>query len=178
MTLVRPTQVSLKRNTERKRSNLKPRFDWASSGCKQCVGHERLHLDTLPAQQRERINLLHGSLTYRDKRLPGYDAAVAMEMIEHIDTTRLDAFEEVVFGTAKPGAVLITTPNVEYNVLFDGLPAGAFRHKDHRFEWTRGQFKGWSRQVAERREYDVNFQDIGPGHPTHGTPTQMGVFTR
>ena len=101
----------------------------------------RLHLDTLPAQQRDHITLLHGSLTYRDKRLSGFDAAVAMEVIEHIDAPRLDAFEEVVFGSAKPGAVLITTPNAEYNTLFGGLPAGAFRHRDHRFEWTRGEFQ-------------------------------------
>ncbi len=138
----------------------------------------RLRLDTLPAQQRERITLLHGSLTYTDKRLSGYDAAVAMEVIEHIDTPWLDAFEEAVFGAAKPGAVLITTPNADYNTLFDGLPAGAFRHKDHRFEWTRGQFQAWSRQVADRRKYDVRFQDIGPEHASYGAPTQMGVFTR
>ena len=142
------------------------------------VASERLHLDTLPTPQRERITLLHGSLTYRDKRLSGYDAAIAMEVIEHIDTPRLDAFEEVIFAAAKPGAVLITTPNVEYNVLFGGLVPGAFRHRDHRFEWTRGQFQDWSRQVADRRKYDVRFQDIGPEHPTYGTPTQMGVFTR
>ncbi len=142
------------------------------------VASERLHLDTLPAPQRERITLLHGSLTYRDKRLSGYDAAIAMEVIEHIDTPRLDAFEEVIFAAAKPGAVLITTPNVEYNVLFGGLVPGAFRHRDHRFEWTRGQFQAWSRQVADRRKYDVRFQNIGPEHPTYGTPTQMGVFTR
>ena len=142
------------------------------------VASERLRLDTLPTQQRERITLLHGSLTYLDKRLSGYDAAIAMEVIEHIDTPRLDAFEEVIFGGAKPGAVLITTPNAEYNTLFDKLPTGAFRHRDHRFEWTRGQFQDWSRQVADRRKYDVRFQDIGPEHPTYGTPTQMGVFTQ
>ena len=142
------------------------------------VASERLRLDTLPTPQRERITLLHGSLTYRDKRLSGYDAAIAMEVIEHIDTPRLDAFEEVIFAAAKPGAVLITTPNVEYNVLFGGLAPGAFRHRDHRFEWTRGQFQAWSRQVADRRNYDVRFQDIGPEHPTFGTPTQMGIFTR
>ena len=142
------------------------------------VASERLRLDTLPTPQRERITLLHGSLTYRDKRLSGYDAAIAMEVIEHIDPPRLDAFEEVVFGAAKPGAVLITTPNAEYNTLFGGLPAGAFRHRDHRFEWTRGQFQVWSRQVADRRKYDVRFQDVGPEHPTYGAPTQMGVFTR
>ena len=138
----------------------------------------RLRLDSLPTQQRERITLLHGSLTYRDKRLSGFDAAVAMEVIEHIDAPRLDAFEEVVFGAAKPGAVLITTPNAEYNTLFGGLSAGAFRHRDHRFEWTRGQFQTWARQAAERRKYDVRFQDIGPEHPAYGAPTQMGVFTQ
>ncbi len=142
------------------------------------TARKRLRLDTLPMAQRERITLLHGSLTYRDKRLSGYDAAIAMEVIEHIDTPRLDAFEEVVFGAARPSAALITTPNAEYNTLFDGLPPGAFRHRDHRFEWTREQFQDWARQVADRRRYDVRFQGIGPEHLTYGTPTQMGVFTR
>ena len=137
-----------------------------------------LRLDTLPTQQRERVTLLHGSLAYRDGRLSGHDAAVAMEVIEHIDAPRLDAFEDAVFGTAKPNAVLITTPNAEYNVLFEGLAAGAFRHRDHRFEWTRGQFQDWSSRVAGRRRYNVSFQDIGPTHPTHGAPTQMGIFTQ
>ena len=138
----------------------------------------RLRLDTLPPRQRERITLLHGSLTYRDKRLAGHDAAVAMEVIEHIDPSRLDAFEDAVFGNAQPGAVLITTPNAEYNALFEGLADGAFRHGEHRFEWTRAEFQDWSRRVADRRKYDVRFEDIGPVHPAHGAPTQMGVFTR
>ena len=142
------------------------------------TARRRLRLDKLPTQQRERINLLHGSLTYTDRRLSGHDAAVATEVIEHIDPTRLDAFEEAVFGTAKPNAVIITTPNAEYNVVFDGLPGGAFRHWDHRFEWTRGQFQDWSTQVADRRKCHVRFQDIGPVHPAHGAPTQMAVFTR
>ena len=142
------------------------------------AARRRLRLEALPAQQRERVSLLHGSLTYKDRRLSGHDAAVAMEVIEHIDPPRLDAFEEAVFGTAQPNAFLITTPNAEYNALFDGLPAGAFRHGDHRFEWTRAQFRDWSRRVADRRKYDVRFQDIGPVHPAHGSPTQMGVFRR
>ena len=142
------------------------------------TAHRRLRLDKLPTRQRERVTLLHGSLTYRDKRLSGYDAAIAMEVIEHIDLPRLDAFEEAVFGTAKPKAVLITTPNAEYNALFDGLSAGAFRHNDHRFEWTREEFQNWSSQVAARRKYDVRFEDIGPAHPAYGAPTQMGVFRR
>ncbi len=142
------------------------------------AARQRLHMDTLPNRQRERITLLHGSLTYRDRRLSGYDAAVAMEVIEHIDAPRLDAFEEVVFGAAQPDAALITTPNAEYNTLFSGLPNGAFRHRDHRFEWTREEFRAWSRRVAGRRQYDVRFQDIGPENAVHGAPTQMGVFTR
>ena len=142
------------------------------------TAHTRLRLDTLPAAQRERVALLHGSLTYQDRRLAGYDAAVAMEVIEHIDPPRLDAFEAVVFGSAQPGAVIITTPNSEYNALFANLPPDQFRHRDHRFEWTRAEFQDWGRQVAARRGYDVRFQAIGPQHSTHGAPTQMGVFTR
>ena len=138
----------------------------------------RLRLDALPAQQQDRVTLLHGSLTYTDRRLSGHDAAVAMEVIEHIDDTRLDAFEEAVFGAAKPNAVLITTPNVEYNALFEGLTAGEFRHRDHRFEWTRRQFQDWASRVAARRKYDARFQDIGPIHPDYGAPTQMAVFTQ
>lgn len=138
----------------------------------------RLRLDKLPTKQRDRVTLLHGSLTYTDRRLSGHDAAVAMEVIEHIDSTRLDAFEEAVFGTAQPNSVIITTPNAEYNALFDGLSAGAYRHRDHRFEWTREEFRDWSGQVADRRKCDVRFQDIGPVHRVHGAPTQMAVFTR
>ena len=105
------------------------------------TAHSRLRLDDLPAAQRERITLLQGSLTYQDQRLDGYDAAVAMEVIEHIDPDRLEAFEAAVFGGAQPGAVIITTPNSEYNALFEDLPSGEFRHRDHRFEWTREQFQ-------------------------------------
>ena len=139
---------------------------------------DRLHLDRLPAAQRERVTLLHGSLTYRDQRLAGHDAAVAMEVIEHVDPPRLDAFEETVFGAAHPGSVIITTPNAEYNALFENLPAGEFRHQDHRFEWTREQFQDWASRVAARHRYDVRFRDIGPEDSALGAPTQMGVFTR
>ena len=142
------------------------------------AARRRLRLDSLPPLQRQRVNLLHGSLVYTDSRLAGHDVAVAMEVIEHIDVARLDAFEETVFGTAQPKAVLITTPNAEYNAVFDRLSAGTFRHGDHRFEWTREQFQDWSKGVANRRGYDVRFQDIGPVHPDHGAPTQMGVFAQ
>ena len=142
------------------------------------TARRRLRLDRLPVKQRDRITLLHGSLTYTDRRLSGHDAAVAMEVIEHIDSPRLDAFEEAVFGSAQPDTVIITTPNAEYNILFDGLAPGEYRHRDHRFEWTREDFQDWSGQVADRRSYDVRFQDIGPVHHVHGAPTQMAVFTQ
>ena len=99
-------------------------------------------------------------------------------MIEHIDPTRLDALEAAVFGTAQPDTVIITTPNAEYNALFEGLQAGSYRHRDHRFEWTREEFQDWSGRVADRRKYDVRFQDIVPLHHVHGAPTQTAVFTR
>lgn len=138
---------------------------------------ERLHLESLPAQRRARIRLIQGSLIYRDQRLKGYDAAVVVEVIEHLDPPRLAAFERVLFEQAKPKLVVLTTPNFEYNVRFETLPAGQFRHKDHRFEWTRAQFEQWARGIAERFQYSINFLPVGPQDPQVGAPTQMGVFT-
>lgn len=141
------------------------------------IAAERLHLDRLPERQRSRIQLLHGSLIYRDARLTGFDAAAVVEVIEHLDEPRLAAFERVLFEFARPKAVVVTTPNVEYNVRFETLPAGQFRHRDHRFEWTREQFQNWANTVAARFGYAVRFGPIGPEDPHVGPPTQMGVFT-
>jgi 3' terminal RNA ribose 2'-O-methyltransferase Hen1 len=138
---------------------------------------ERLHLDSLPAQRRARIKLIQGSLIYRDQRLSGYEAAIVVEVIEHLDPPRLAAFERVLFEHAKPRLVVLTTPNFEYNVRFETLPAGQFRHKDHRFEWTRSQFEQWARGIAERFRYSVHFLPVGPQDSEVGAPTQMGVFT-
>ncbi len=142
------------------------------------IAHERLNLDRLPPKQRDRIRLLHGSLMYRDKRLAGYDAAAVIEVIEHLDPPRLAAFERVVFEFARPGTVVITTPNSEYNVKWETLPAGKFRHKDHRFEWTRAEFQEWANGIAHRFGYRVRFAPVGPEDDTVGSPTQMGVFTQ
>jgi 3' terminal RNA ribose 2'-O-methyltransferase Hen1 len=139
---------------------------------------ERLRLEDLPARRRERISLLHGALTYRDKRLAGFDAAVVIEVVEHLDSPRLRAFERVVFECARPTTVVITMPNVEYNVHFPGLPAGRFRHRDHRFEWTRAEFEAWAAEQAARFGYAVRFLPVGPNDPVTGAPTQMGVFRR
>lgn len=142
------------------------------------IAAERLHLDRLPERQRERIQLLHGSLTYRDKRIEGFDAAAVVEVIEHLDPPRLAAFERALFEFARPATVVLTTPNVEFNVRFETLPAGRFRHKDHRFEWDRGQFQSWASSVASRFKYNVQFLPVGPEDPDVGPATQMGVFRR
>ena len=126
--------------------------------------------------QRDRITLLQGSLTYRDKRLYGYDAATVIEVIEHLDIARLAAFERVLFEFAKPNTVVVTTPNVEYNIKFETLPMGKLRHKDHRFEWTRLEFQQWANKVAENFDYSVQFLPIGDEDLEVGAPTQMAVF--
>lgn len=137
----------------------------------------RLRMDRLPTKMKERIRLIQGSLTYRDKRLAGFDAATVVEVIEHLDEQRLSAFERVLFEFARPETVVLTTPNAEYNVKFEGLPAGRFRHKDHRFEWTRAEFRRWAEDVAARYGYDARFLPVGDEDPQIGAPTQMGVFT-
>jgi 3' terminal RNA ribose 2'-O-methyltransferase Hen1 len=135
-----------------------------------------LHLERLSERQRSRIDLFHGSLIYRDARLAGFDAAAVVEVIEHLDPPRLAAFERVLFEFARPKTVVVTTPNVEYNVRFETLPAGRFRHKDHRFEWTRQEFQRWANAVAARFGYGVQFLPVGAEDPEVGPATQMAVF--
>ena len=136
----------------------------------------RLRLDSMPDKRRERVKLIQGSLSYRDSRLAGYDAAAVVEVIEHLDPPRLAAFERVLFEFARPNTVIVTTPNAEYNRLFETLPAGQFRHKDHRFEWTRAEFEAWANTVAARFGYSVRYLPIGTTDPNAGAPTQMAVF--
>ena len=138
----------------------------------------RLRLDGMHDAQRRRIELLHSPLTYRDKRLEGFDAAALVEVVEHLDLPRLAAAERNVFGSARPGTVVVTTPNAEYNVRWETLPAGRFRHPDHRFEWTRAEFADWAGGVAARHGYEVRYLPVGPEDPEVGPPTQMAVFTR
>ncbi|MGH9212361.1 MAG: 3' terminal RNA ribose 2'-O-methyltransferase Hen1 [Acidimicrobiales bacterium] len=142
------------------------------------VAARRLDLGTMSPRQRDRVELVQGALTYRDRRLGGFDAATAVEVVEHIDPVRLGAFERAVFGEAQPATVVVTTPNVEYNALFEGLPAGQLRHRDHRFEWTRAELAAWAAGVAQRYGYTVDFTPIGPVDDERGAPTQMAVFSR
>ncbi|WKU47513.1 3' terminal RNA ribose 2'-O-methyltransferase Hen1 [Streptomyces sp. VNUA116] len=138
----------------------------------------RLRLDRMTERQAARVTLFQGSLAYTDRRLAGYDAAVLSEVIEHLDLPRLPALEHAVFGAARPATVVVTTPNAEYNVRWETLPAGHVRHADHRFEWTREEFRTWAAEVAERYGYEVVFAPVGPDDPEVGPPTQLGVFTR
>ena len=136
-----------------------------------------LKLDQMPDHKRQRLTIFQSSLTYRDDRLAGLDAAVLMEVIEHLDPERIPALERVVFGFAAPAAVVVTTPNAEYNVHFLATMApGALRHRDHRFEWTRAEFRAWAQGVARNHRYQVRFLPVGPEHPVTGPPTQLAVF--
>jgi 3' terminal RNA ribose 2'-O-methyltransferase Hen1 len=137
----------------------------------------RLHTDRMGERQSARLTLLQGSLAYTDKRLKGYDAAVLSEVVEHLDPPRLPALEHAVFGAARPRTVIVTTPNVEYNVRWETLPAGHRRHADHRFEWTRQEFRDWAQAVADRYGYSVEFRPVGPDDPEVGPPTQLAHFT-
>ncbi len=137
---------------------------------------DRLKLDRMPEKQAARIKLIHGSLIYRDRRLEGFDAAAVVEVVEHLDLPRLTAFERVLFEFARPGTVVLTTPNREYNVMWENVGTERFRHPDHRFEWTRAEFQSWAEGIAGRFGYAVRFQPIGPVDEAVGAPTQMGVF--
>ncbi|MEU9049055.1 3' terminal RNA ribose 2'-O-methyltransferase Hen1 [Streptomyces sp. NPDC048384] len=140
------------------------------------IAGRRLKLDRMGERQASRVQLFQSSLAYTDSRLKGYDAAVLSEVIEHLDLPRLPALEYAVFGAARPRTVVVTTPNVEYNVRWESLPAGHVRHGDHRFEWTREEFRAWAEAVAERHGYGVEFVPVGPDDPEVGPPTQMALF--
>ena len=124
------------------------------------------------------VELFQTALTFRDERLEGYEAATLIEVIEHIEPNRLDTLEEVVLGRIRPAILLVTTPNREYNVLYPGLEEGGLRHRDHRFEWTRAEFRRWTGRAAERRGYTVTIGGVGEADDTWGQPTQTGVFER
>ena len=137
---------------------------------------ERLHYHELPPMQKERLELVQGALTYRDQRLYGFDAAAIIEVIEHLDLDRLKAFERVIFEFSKPKTVVLTTPNREYNELFDQMEEGQFRHQDHRFEWTRAEFKEWVEMVCKEHGYRATIKPIGEEAEGIGAPSQMAVF--
>ncbi|MFJ3788156.1 3' terminal RNA ribose 2'-O-methyltransferase Hen1 [Kitasatospora sp. NPDC090091] len=136
----------------------------------------KLRLERMSERQAARVRLVQGALTYTDARLKGFDAAVLCEVIEHLDLPRLPALEYAVFGAARPSAVVVTTPNVEYNVRWESLPAGHVRHADHRFEWDRAQFRSWAERVAATYGYTAVIRPVGPEDAEVGAPTQLALF--
>ncbi len=142
------------------------------------IAQSRLRPERIGNAAAQRVQFLHGALNYRDSRLEGYDAAAVMEVVEHLDPPRLHSFARVLFEHARPGLVALTTPNAEHNVRWPALPAGRFRHRDHRFEWTRAEFRAWSDDVAARFGYAVSYEPIGADDPEVGPPTQMAVFRK
>jgi 3' terminal RNA ribose 2'-O-methyltransferase Hen1 len=138
----------------------------------------RLRLDDVSDEQRARVRLLQSSVTYSDDRIAGLDAVVLMEVVEHVDPERLPALEASVFQAARPVAVVVTTPNAEHNVRFASLAAGRFRHPDHRFEWTRDEFRTWAQAVGDRHGYTVEHRPVGDDDPEVGPPTQLALFRR
>ena len=137
---------------------------------------ERLHWNEMAPKQKERIKLFQGALTYKDKRLEGFDAAAIVEVIEHLDPNRLKSFQRVVFECAKPRTVVLTTPNKEYNMLYETLESGDLRHEDHRFEWSRTEFQDWANLVAANNNYVVDFHPVGEMDEKVGAPSQMAIF--
>ena len=138
---------------------------------------DKLHWNEMPEKQRERLSLFQSSLTYRDKRFSGFDAAAVVEVIEHLDPNRLPALEKSLFTYAKPQTIVLTTPNREYNVRYENLSAGKVRHSDHRVEWTRSEFEAWAERVARENNYTVAFFPVGEEEENIGAPSQMAVFT-
>ncbi len=142
------------------------------------IAAQRLHLDRMGELERARLEIFQSALTYRDERLAGLDAAVLMEVIEHVDPPRLAALERCVFGFAAPGTVVVTTPNAEHNVRYESLAHGTMRHRDHRFEWTRAQFRAWADHVCVEFAYTAEFLPVGEDDPEVGPPTQLAIFTK
>lgn len=128
------------------------------------------------------IELFAGSITDKDQRLYKVDAVCAIELIEHLHPDELLAFPKTVFGFMQPRVAIITTPNKEYNVIFKDFDDDTFRHPDHKFEWTREEFKRWANGViSEYPEYEVEFD--GVGYPDlrpnpEGPCSQIAVFRR
>ncbi|MEO9649373.1 MAG: 3' terminal RNA ribose 2'-O-methyltransferase Hen1 [Roseobacter sp.] len=141
------------------------------------AAHRKLRLHQAGDAMSERVALQMGSLTYGDRRWKGFDAATLVEVIEHIEPHRLSALVMSLFADARPNMVVMTTPNREYNVLFEMMKPNQLRHPDHRFEWTRTEFEGWANEVAAQHGYTAEFAPLGPVDETHGGPSQMATFT-
>ncbi len=137
----------------------------------------RRRLQEMPAGQRDKVELRQRSFLAPGAGLEGFDMAILVESIEHVDPDRLTEAETAVFKRLSPAAAIITTPNAEFNPLL-GVPGHRFRHPDHRFEWGRAKFRAWAEGVAARCGYTVSHRDLGGSHPQLGGASQMALFSR
>ena len=149
-------------------------FDVSFSALERC--RAKLKIDRMHETLENKLELFQSSLTYRDKRFEGFDCACVIEVIEHLDESRLAAFARVLFGFSRPRTVILTTPNIEYNANYEHMKENSFRHGDHRFEWSRDQFSAWTRGICEEYGYTAEIKEIGETDREKGAPTQMGVF--
>ncbi|XP_065124422.1 small RNA 2'-O-methyltransferase [Paramisgurnus dabryanus] len=125
------------------------------------------------------IELYQGSVTEREPCTRGFDLVTCVELIEHLELVDVESFSEVLFGYMAPAAVIISTPNAEFNPLLPGLRG--FRNYDHKFEWTRAEFQAWAQRVCDEYGYSVQFTGVGEAHGCWrdvGFCTQIGVFQR
>jgi small RNA 2'-O-methyltransferase len=143
--------------------------------CGDSLGRLRNRLSTLDRNATTDVDLVQASIVETGARFGGFDCAILIETIEHIDPDRLTMLERAVFAGMRPATIVITTPNAEFNSLL-GVPADRFRHPDHRFEWDRTRFRRWATGVAARNRYDTTLRDLAGWHPKLGGASQMAVF--
>ena len=134
-------------------------------------------LADLPPETRAKVQLAQASMTVAHPNLRGYDCACLVETIEHLPLGDLNRLERALFADMRPGHVIVTTPNAEFNPVL-GVPSHRFRHPGHHFEWDRARFSGWAEGVAARHGYTVTCHAIGEAHPALGGTSQMAVFAR
>ncbi|MGN1458271.1 MAG: 3' terminal RNA ribose 2'-O-methyltransferase Hen1 [Acutalibacteraceae bacterium] len=139
---------------------------------------QKLNYEHMQPYLKNKLTLMQASLMYKDNRFSGFDAACVVEVIEHMDMQRIPFFEKVLFGYAQPKTVILTTPNKEYNIKYPTLENDTLRHRDHRFEWTRDEFKNWCEHICSKFGYKAEIKNIGETDEEYGSPTQMGVFTK
>lgn len=127
--------------------------------------------------------LIEGDALKRCSCFSGFDVVTLIEVIEHLYLKDLAILVENVFGYFHPRLVVMTTPNADFNVLFEKMICGQFRHADHKFEFTRQQFQTWAEQITSTYPYRVEFTGVGdaPSHEQHrnlGQCTQIALFYR
>lgn len=125
------------------------------------------------------VNVFEGNVGREDDRVLNSDVVVAIELIEHLVSEDFEKFPSTVFGFIQPKLAIVTTPNYDFNVLFEN--GVAFRHHDHKFEFTRKQFEDWARDITEKYRYSVEIFGIGEppsGREDVGYCSQMAVFKK